>query len=914
MKIHAQMQYRLSLIIFLFSLLACTRHQPLALKMHHDAGEDIDGRERREILMLRDPATGKIPDHIRDKELAFAATLPKYDEPKYKSGSLWQSRGPWNVGGRTRAVAIDVTNENIILAGAVCGGLWRSTDGGASWTKITGPAQDYSISCIVQDTRKGKTNTWYAGTGELLGNNGGIHGDGILKSTDGGLSFTKLSTTAHNTPQGSQPFNMISSIVVAPTDSADIVYAATGGYNGYVYRSVNGGQNWNVLKSSLTCYYNEVAMSKKGILYYTQGNPFGPGSGIYRTTDGIKSVNILPSKFTSNFQRMVIGIDPNDENTVYFLGYSPGFGRNNTSFWKYHYLSGTGAGSGGTWKDLSANIPEWGGYVGNFEIQTGYNLVVKVKPGDPKTVFLGSTNLIRSTDSFSSSDHVSWIGGYPINYSLAQFSIAYPNHHPDQHNLVFYPSDPNKMLSTNDGGIFRTNNNMADTVRYTSLNTGYITTQFYALAIDHGTPGNDELIGGMQDQGTYTNKSVNPGAAWNLSFTGDGSYCAIADGANEYYLSCQMGWTYRVKLDANGYPYQCRKMDPPGAFVPLVFAPYVLDPNNQKRMFFLSATGVFRNNDVTQLPLRSVNINYDTISDKTGWESITTDTLSWNTAIAISHQPAERLVYGTYDGHVYRLDSAVGPNPTKKNISSPLFKAGSFVNCIEMNPLNADEMIVVFSNYNVRSLFYTRDGGTSWTDISGNLEQFPDGTGNGPSCRWASIMPSGHHFVYFIGTSTGLYATDSLKGINTRWTQQSPDGIGNDIVTMIDNRPADGFVALSTYGNGVYSAHINFPYQVTGIDETETDAYTDNKIDCYPNPVRSGGMLTIRFPGTPVAAPLSLSLMNELGQATAQLGHFPAPAESTETIQVRLPFLKPGIYYLKAENGETVKVKTLIVR
>src|SRR6185437_16801779 len=137
-----------------------------------------------------------------------------------------------------------------------------------------------------------------------------------------------------------------------------------------------------------------------------------------------------PTGFPGAYDRVVIGIDPNDENTVYFLGYTPGYGAKEVdyrgvadyaSLWKYRNVNGNGA-----WKNLTPNIPEFGGDFGNFNTQTGYDLYVRVKPGDSKTIFLGCTNIWRSTDSFSTTKNISWIGGYGVNTTRPDYQL-YPN-------------------------------------------------------------------------------------------------------------------------------------------------------------------------------------------------------------------------------------------------------------------------------------------------------------------------------------------------------------------------------------------------------------------------------------------------------------------------------------------------------
>ena len=89
---------------------------------------------------------------------------------------------------------------------------------------------------------------------------------------------------------------------------------------------------------------------------------------------------------------------------------------------------------------------------------------------------------------------------------------------------------------------------------------------------------------------------------------------------------------------------------------------------------------------------------------------------------------------------------------------------------------------MVYSNYSVYSLFHSLDGGQNWTKIAGNLEQNPSGSGNGPSCRTAEIIPLGNDTLYLVGTSVGLFGTANLDGTNTIWKQITPQTIGSVVV------------------------------------------------------------------------------------------------------------------------------------
>ena len=117
-----------------------------------------------ERIRLADPATGEIPNNIRKKEMIFAKTLPKSSA---MSKANWIHRGPYNVGGRTRALAMDVQDENILFAGGASGGMFRSADGGLSWAMTTRSNQLHNVTCVAQDTRIGHEDTWYFGSGEL---------------------------------------------------------------------------------------------------------------------------------------------------------------------------------------------------------------------------------------------------------------------------------------------------------------------------------------------------------------------------------------------------------------------------------------------------------------------------------------------------------------------------------------------------------------------------------------------------------------------------------------------------------------------------------------------------------------------------------------------------------------------------
>ena len=783
--------------------------------------DDPQARWKYEFKRLRDPATGRIPEDVREKEVAFASTLPtkeamlltkRAQSQRTYAGQLlsWSARGPYNVGGRTRALAIDASNETIMLAGGASGGMWRSTNGGSTWTRTTSLAFiTQSVTCLAQDTRSGKTGTWYYGTGEFSGGSargGGddasYSGDGIYKSSNGGLTWNILSVTSSGRPQQFDNFfDYIWNIAIDPSNSVqDEVYAAT---YGVVWRSTNGGTTWTVARGTQSSPFSslvDVAVTSSGVVYATLSSG-GSHQGIWRSTDGAAWTQITPTGWPSSYRRIVIGTASSNQNVVYFLAETPSSGANNHSLWKYTYQSGDGSGSGGQWVDLSANIPMFGDPVGNFDSQNSYDLVIKVKPDNENVVVIGGTNLYRSTDGFATRGNTDWIGGYATANNISQ----YANQHPDQHSFVFLPSNPNVAFSGHDGGVSKTTNILSSQVTWSSLNNGYYTTQFYTIAVDHGTSGNNILIGGLQDNGTWFSNTASSTNAWAEVGSGDGSFCGIADGRSFYLYSVQNGKMYRSILNDNGVESSWTRVDPTGATGYLFINPFVLDPNDSKVIYVAGGDRLWRNSDITAIPAFSNN------TSSVNWTQLSNSTVpgATVTALGISKVTANRLYYGTDNGGVYRLDGANSGDPSPVDVGTGKgLPSGAYVSCIAVDPTDFDRAMIVFSNYNVQSLFFTTNGGTNWSAVAGNLEQLADGTGNGPSCRWASILPVGGTTTYFVGTSTGLYSTSTLNGSSTVWSQEGATTIGSVVVDMIVSRQADGLVVAATHANGAFSATV----------------------------------------------------------------------------------------------------------
>jgi photosystem II stability/assembly factor-like uncharacterized protein len=869
----------LLIVGFLFSavLAGILNNKPSVIKHKTEGpstGEDIGDYYKWEYKRLADPATGRIPENVRALELAYAATLPNDANPfnSHASSAVWQERGPWNVGGRTRSFAADVNNESILLAGTCSGGMWRSTDSGKKWTLTTPLAVEQGVCCLSQDVRPTHSNIWFYGSGEAYGASASgtgayFDGSGVYRSKDDGQTWTLLPKTSPSLSGNGYWAAMwdVASDPSAP-DSMSNVYAAA---LGTIYRSADTGNTWTAVlghNPNAYSYFTDVKVSKKGVVYATlSGSGYntvgwvdsvGQQMGIWRSTNGINYTKITPPGFPGEYNRVVIGISPLDENQVYFLVNAVNSGMPDTNFqgqvewnqlWKYKYLSGSGDSSGGEWFNLTPNLPSTGGLFDKFNCQGSYDMVVQFLPTDTSTVFIGGTDIFRSTTGFFDASHSTHIGGYMVGASLPSIK-TYPNHHPDQHVIFFSNTNPNIMYSGCDGGVFRTYNDTAANVTWSTLDSGYTTTMFYTVASDHTRPGGNVLIGGAQDNNSLFDNSGLVTNNWTKPIFGDGSFCAIADTGKVFYYSCQEGKMFKAQMDTTtGTLTAFNRIDPIGGKGYQFVNPYVIDPNDNNLMYLAGGKYMWRNNNLAGIPYAD---QWDSIS--TNWIQFpdSVDTAGATiTAVAISTTPANRLYYGTDQLSIYRIDSANNGALHPKNITSTLVQAsgsgvGSNVSCIAVDPNNADNLMVAYSNYGISNLIYSKDGGTTWFRVSGNLI-------SKISLRWAAIqhLPSGDT-IYWIAASTGLYATSHLSLSTTTnktvWVQQGTSTIGNAVCDMVDVRPSDGLVAVATHAHGIFTSNITSLSNIVSVQDISKVA--QDGLNVYPNPTLGISHISFNLP------------------------------------------------------------------
>ncbi len=826
-------------------------HSPGYFIQISDAPSEVEGKEdligRNEYLKLLtvDPKTGLIPPNIRFEELKFDQKLQQVTAAFRTQQLPVKSVGPTNVGGRTRAVAFDVRDENIILAGGVSGGVWKSVNGGVSWTKKSDPENRNSVTCIVQDTRSGREDTWYHGTGEIVGNStrgGGapFRGDGIFKSTDNGENWNPIASTQNDNPNlFNSQFQYIWNIEINPENLAqdEILVATFGG----ILRSTDGGNSWNVvlgqelfnlsesvnLNESNASFYTSLERSESNVFYaafstLTPSDEISPEAGLYYSENGTTWNDITPFTSSSSYARTVIGTSPSTPDITYFMIDTTPI------FILEHRLSLLNDPKRKYGFDRTPReIPESDKNLGGVDTQGSYNMMLRVHPENPNIVFIGATNLYRSTDGFRTQENITWIGGYNPE---GGFSL-YPGHHPDQHDLLFRPDNPDIALSASDGGLIETTQVRADSVIWRNRNNGFITSQFFTIA-QSKIPNDRTMIGGMQDNGTDLTSSGSP--SWKGILGGDGSYSATTNDNSFWVASFQKGQAIRLTLNMDFNVTSFGRIDP-GELVSeanssyLFINPFALDPTNQNRMFCAGGNHLYFHPNISQIPGGSQSLR------SFGWFKVNTIPLRDNTqmsAVEVSFD-SEKVYYGTTGGELFRLDHADDQLQFDLvNITSTAFPSNGYVSNISVNPEDNQHILVIFSNYNIPSIFESRNGGTTFENVSGNLEENPDGSGNGPSIRWSEIIPKNSGNLYLVGTSVGLYGTEDLSGGVTTWVKESTNLIGSSIITMMDYRTSDGSLAIATHGNGVFTTQIQ-DFKPINPHASEGDFQI---VATYPNP------------------------------------------------------------------------------
>lgn len=789
--------------------------KPLALDDYENAADGAMEYADYEFNLLKNPSTGTIPAGTYAEEWRQAiATEKHYDglenvDAKTSVINSWNYKGPNNLGGRTRAIGIDVNNNNIILAGNISGGICRTTNGGlTSWTNVTPTGNVKNISSIAQDTRNGWTNTWYFCTGEGIGNSasaGGAFytGNGVYKSTDNGVTWRLLGGSNSGADEFFDDMRDINTRIAVDPTNGYVYLAATNS----IWRSTDTGATWtNVLGQTSgsfnSSWFTDVVITSGGVLYAAFSGAGGSSfDGVWTSTTGagsswtrIANSSLVTGWNTSgSYGRVVLALAPSDQTKLFALYWNNTTSNCSSSpapeaeFFKYNSATTT-------WTDLSANLPNEAGCLnGNdpFAVQTGYDLCIAVKPDDVNTVFIGGTNVYRSTSGFTNTTATTRIGGYANPSSYAR----YTNHHSDIHELKF-ASGSNSILYTGDDGGIQAGDITQSTVSWTSLNNNYPSYQYYHVALDPQN-GSTLVMGGAQDNGTtYMNSASTTG---NILDGGDGASVGMSSGGSNLYYSFQNGIAVRYN-NTLGFV----EIDTPTG-KSLFVTNFHLDPDNTNFLYYAGGDTLFRTDNaptVAQTSWVALKGLAASVGSTKKIYGIATSRGAYSTNTA-APATLSRLYVGTDNGQLFRIDDPQNISPTAAPATiTPTSMTGNGVLVdISVDPFDSRKIMAVYSNYNTNSVWYTSDASAaspSWTNVEGNIGAL--------SFRSVAIIASGNATSYLVGTSKGLYSTNTLNSSSTVWAQEAPNSIGYLPVVSIDYRNSDQTVLVGTHGNGMFLA------------------------------------------------------------------------------------------------------------
>ncbi|HMB98212.1 MAG TPA: T9SS type A sorting domain-containing protein [Balneolaceae bacterium] len=920
------------------------------------------GRDEFFNKILRDPKTGQIPDRIREKEIEFARNIPERQLLRAKGGSTaeitWKEGGPNLVGGRTRALAIDRSDPtgNTIVAAGVSGGVWKSTDAGNSWTLTTDPDQNPSVTSIAQHPTQ--PSIWYYSAGEIRGNSAGARGGsaplfgiGIYRSTDNADSWQLLPATFNDDKAWNSEVNFTSRIKVNPQTGS--VFLATNGFG--IIRSTDGSNFTEIVLGTFAGhFFVDIDIHDDGTILAslseraagTPGDPPNPGI-FYSTDDGESWTEVTPVDFPSEHERTVVAIAPSNSDIFYSFTYTGnGSGSNeDVRFFKYEIAADTAF-------DRSSNLPPtFDVGVGGINTQFNYNMMLTVDPADENFVLLGATNLFRSDDGFSTTQtdrDETWIGGYWKRAGQDTPDVSepflWPEQHPDQHFAVFDPVNSGRVWAAHDGGLSLTQDIRAAEIEWEFKNDGYNTVQFYTVELPK-TDGDTRVMGGTQDNGSlYFDHTLQLNQDfWDLS-SGDGSYAHF--GQEFAYVSSQNGSVLQLDFDAIKETLSLPLTAPDTLISPfeiggpfwtfiqprqkqnsLFIHPFVVSPIGDNIMFFPDGRFLFKSTSLGQVPK---NLGSS--------ESLPTDTWTRLDSLALPNDyiitaleystsnPRNRLYWGgskfspSDNPVIHRIDFALfteTKNNQFKDISIPVSigpPPGSYLHDIAVNEANADEVIAVFSNYKIESIYHSTDAGDTWSAVQGNLagtDAVP-----GPSVRRAKIMPIDESSnLYIIGTSAGVFTTTSMDGANTFWEREATGLLGFNVAEALDIRTSDKTIAVGTHGRGVWIGDV----QVTVSNEEELLVEAPGQFELkqnFPNPFNPS--TTIQF-ALSEPSQVTIQVFDINGRRVTTLLNDESHNSGQHAVSFDASSLASGVYFYRinatANSGQSfsdVKRMTLI--
>lgn len=774
-------------------------------------------------------------------------------------GGSWNPLGPQpiqnlytygSVSGRITALAADPTNALVIYAGAAGGGVWKSTDGGSTWSPLTDFQPTLAIGALAIDPSN--TQTIYAGTGEANRCADCQDSQGILKSTDGGSTWTLL---------GQVGFGggglAVAALVVDRTNSNHILAATNVG----LVQSNDGGASWS-LNTSLQAVSTVTSPAVDAIIqdpstssrFYAAVSERCNGYGfIAVSTDGgvtwpSANAGKLVGYASLGYPKIArIGLGAGPGGVLYAaLAACP----TTSPLWYdgqlVAVLKSTTGGIPGQWtrRTPDANLPDFFHETGNA-YNGWYANVVAVSQSDTNKAVFGGTTLVTTADGDATFTDV----GQPYQGGPL---------HPDMHAVAITGSS--SFYVGTDGGVWSTTDfgGTGKSTDWKNLNATLAVTTFYsgsALDLNH-------MIGGAQDEGT---SGIVPGGpsvpVWKPLLGGDGTLTAMdpTPGSNVIYGETPFGgiWkgTTANTADPNftGWQYAgpCNVSSDPACSEPAEFvAPFVMDPTSPLRLY-AATNRVYR------------TTTSGTPGGAAAWTPISPDLTtgvmqfpSGDDISAMAIDGPNWIVTGSFGGLVYVTSNATDPNPTWTRIDCcnsylPHFNSSQFTGepWITSVAIHAGEVWVTIGTQTGPRVFEgINTGPYQWTDVTGNMPY--------PALVTAVARDpgsAGFTATLYIGTSAGplVCGTCGYPNFFASWSSLGSQ-VPNARVDAINVTNGMSAIVEWSHGRGAYS-----------IPHTTAIAANPASIDAGTGTVgeaNAGVPLTINGTGTTTSTNLSLTL------------------------------------------------------
>jgi photosystem II stability/assembly factor-like uncharacterized protein len=695
------------------------------------------------------------------------------------AGLKLRSIGPATTSGRISDLAVDAADPSHYFVAVASGGVWKTTNGGTTYTPVFDKEGAYSIGCVAIDPTN--PNTVWVGTGENNSQRSVSWGDGVYRSDDGGKNWTNV---------GLKHSEHIGKILIDPRDPRVVYVAAQGplwgpGGDRGLYKTTDGGKTWTaVLTISENTGVTDVAFDPRNpdLLYaasYQRRRHVwtlidgGPESAIYKSTDAGKTWRKLERGLPKDVDlgRIGLAVSPADPDVVYAIIEAADD--------KGGVFRSTDRGE--TWEKRSDYMSTSGQY---------YNEIFC----DPKRV-----ERVYSMDTWL---HVTEDGGKTFT------RVSEKTKHVDNHAMWIDPADTDHLLVGCDGGLYET----FDRGATWDFKENLPVTQFYRVDVDEARPFYN-VYGGTQDNFSVggpsrtISESGITNADWFVTTGGDGFVSRVdPKDPNIVYAESQYGGLVRYDR-RSGEEIDIRPQEAKGD-APYRFnwdSPLIISPHSHTRLYF-AANKLFRSDDrgdswrvISGDLSRGIDRNTLKVMARV-WPldavAKNASTSFYGNATTISESPlVEGLLYvGTDDGLVHISED--GGSSWRKIETFPGVPAMTYVSRLEASRHNADTVFAAFDNHKNADfkpyLLESRDRGRTWRSIVGDL---PEG-----EVVYAVAEDTKDPDLLFAGCEFGVFF--SLDG-GGNWIQLK-GGMPTIAVRDIAIQSREKDLVLATFGRGFY--------------------------------------------------------------------------------------------------------------